>query len=314
MSKPSDLHLMWSANSDYQELPLFILKKKAVVNVKNNDQRSFGYSILSAKYYQVGERNKRIKRRVLYDRLFNIEHLTNLPYPVSIPDMVKYEESLNLNINILSFSDEAGRVLTPLYISNKKANQSNIDLLYWRGHFAWIRNRNRLLSHLSKRKRGLHYCVRCFSHFISESKLNSHEVVCLKSTDSAPIIPSSSNSVYPNQSSTFLNNSTNSTTPTSNPFTTTICSTNHSTSKGGFFQQSIGPYNGTDVDLGDEPPRKRASTLPASDQPEQSSLHVEADLQIAEIAQLNAQTAQILQDIGDLPEIDVDGDGEVDVS
>jgi len=46
----------------------------------------------------------------------------------------------------------------------------------------------------------------------------------------------------------------------------------------------------------------------------QPSLLEEADLQIAEIAQLNAQTAQILQDIGDLPEIDVDGDGEVDVS
>ena len=245
MSKPRDLHLMRSAKSDYQEVPLFILKKKAVVNVKNNDLRSFGYSILSAKYYQVGERNKRIKRRMLYDRLFNVENLTNLQYPVSIPDMEKYEESLNLNINILTFSDEAGRVLTPLYIRNKKPNQKTIDLIYWCGHFAWIRNRNRLLSHLSKRKRGLHYCVRCFSHFISESKLNSHEVVCLKNKDSASIIPSSSNSGYPNQSSTFVNNSTNTTLPPSNPFTTTICSTNKSSSTSGFSIYSIGPNDGT---------------------------------------------------------------------
>ncbi len=64
----------------------------------------------------------------------------------------------------------------------------------------------------------------------------------------------------------------------------------------------------------DEPPTKRASTEQASDQPEQPILLDEADLQIAEIAQLNAQTAQILQDIGDLPEIDVDGDEEVNVS
>ncbi len=46
----------------------------------------------------------------------------------------------------------------------------------------------------------------------------------------------------------------------------------------------------------------------------QPSLLEEADLQIAEIAQLNAQTAQILHDIGDFPEIDVDVDEEVDVN
>ncbi len=110
MGKPRGFHLMWSDNSDFQELPLFILKKKAVVNVINNDQRSFGYSILSAKYYSIRKHSNRASH---YHHLFNAENLTNLPYPVSIPDMEKYEESLNLNMNILTFSDEAGRVLTP---------------------------------------------------------------------------------------------------------------------------------------------------------------------------------------------------------
>ena len=233
---------MWSDNSDFQELPLFILKKKAVVNVINNDQRSFGYSILSAKYYSIRKNSQRANH---YDSQFNAEHLNNLPYPVSIADMEKYEGILNLNINILTFSDVAGRVLTPIYISNKNCNQAIIDLLYWSGHFAWIRNRNRLLAHLSKRKMRLHYCLRCFSHFNSESKLNSHEGVCFKSKESASIIHSFSNSAYQNQGSSFLNNSTHNTTPKSNHITTSNCSTTNSTSTSGLPQIRSGPKNVT---------------------------------------------------------------------
>ena len=178
MNKPHFFHMMWSANSDFQELPQFLRKKKAVVNVINNDQRSFGYSILSAKYYQIGRKNKH--RLMFYDRLFNAQHLTNLPYPVCIDDIEKYEKKLKLNINIITFSDDAGRDLSPLYVSNKKSNQPNIDLLYWNGHFAWVRNRSRLLSHLSKRKVRLHFCIRCFNPFKSETILNSHERLCIK--------------------------------------------------------------------------------------------------------------------------------------
>ncbi len=254
--------MMWSENSDFQQLPLFLLKKKAVVNVKNNDQRSFGYSILSAKYYQVGERNKRIIRRMLYDRLFKVEHLNNIPYPVSIADMEKYEESLNMSINIITFSDDAGRVLTPLYLSNKKSDKSSIDLLYWRGHFAWIRNRSRLLSHLSKRKRCLHYCVRCFSHFISESRLNSHASVCFKSKNSASINPTSHNSEFRNKGSTLSNNSSNNTTPSNHipigfPMTTSIFSTNESTSMIGLHQNFVAPNDSTN--RGIERPTKEST-------------------------------------------------------
>ena len=231
MGTPRVFHLMWSENSDFQELPLFILKKKAVVNVINNDQRSFGYSILSAKYYQVGERNKRIRRSITYDRLFNAEHLNNLPYPVSIPDMEKYEESLNLNINVLTFSDEDGRVLTPIYISKKKFNQSSIDLLYWSGHFAWIRNRSRLLALLSKGKRHLHYCIRCFSHFNSERKLNIHEGLCFKSKNMASINPTSRYYGFPKLSFPIT---------IGFPNTTSISSTNNSTYKNGFPQNTTG--------------------------------------------------------------------------
>jgi hypothetical protein len=39
-------------SSDFKELPSFLKAKRAVVNVQNEDNRSFGYAILTGLYYE----------------------------------------------------------------------------------------------------------------------------------------------------------------------------------------------------------------------------------------------------------------------
>ena len=82
------------------------------------------------------------------DRVNNIEYLVN---PVGI---VQIEERLNLSINLYSYFDDVGKARHPMYISRHNS-PIQIDLLYFNGHYAWIKDFCRLFNDLIKRN---HHC------------------------------------------------------------------------------------------------------------------------------------------------------------
>jgi hypothetical protein len=65
----------------YAQLPPFLFKKNAIVNVQNTDNRCFGYALLSALHRSASH----VSRTSNYDRFF-AQHpeLSNLEYPVQI--------------------------------------------------------------------------------------------------------------------------------------------------------------------------------------------------------------------------------------
>ena len=62
----------------YKELPQFLALNKCVLNVKNTDNRCFGYSIAASRLLFQGSRN----RPTLYDKYFRNLLLDRIQYPV----------------------------------------------------------------------------------------------------------------------------------------------------------------------------------------------------------------------------------------
>ena len=118
----------------YVELPPRVRAKKAVINVKNTDERCFGYAILACKYaHQVQKKTANDPKH--YTKYFAAEGLNQIRYPVAISELSEVELTLNIAFNVFSFTDDAGEGMYPAYLSkiNRKAA---INLLYWRGHYS----------------------------------------------------------------------------------------------------------------------------------------------------------------------------------
>ena len=94
--------------SGYQVLPNFLANKKAIVNIQNNDERCFGYSVLAA--ILPDDPNRHAYRLERYSDADFAEHgLDAIEYPVSSIDLPQIEERLNISINLIGFYDEDGK-------------------------------------------------------------------------------------------------------------------------------------------------------------------------------------------------------------
>ena len=115
------------ANS-WKPLPKYLANKKAVVNIKNTDDRCFGYSLL---YFidppQITQRH--FDRPNNYtNEMFVRNNLDDLPYPISPRDLHQYKDRLETNINLFSFFNDEGKARYPLY-SSRTNYQRTANLL-----------------------------------------------------------------------------------------------------------------------------------------------------------------------------------------
>ena len=166
----------------FRELPPFLSKKHAIINVQNADNRCFGYALLSA----LEPAESHPHRPSNYDRYFERRRLDKLQYPVTLNQIPEIEERLQLCINVFTFWDDEGRARTPVYISSKTYNKS-IDLLYWEtsdqpkepGHYAWIKNFSAFMGDVPAAKGNtLHWCKKCLAHFQSTNIFDLHQRYC----------------------------------------------------------------------------------------------------------------------------------------
>jgi hypothetical protein len=168
------------AGSSYIELPEYLKLKRAIINVKNTDNRCFGYAILAARYSDKAySKNKATPKQ--YDKYFERENLHRLNYPVKIADLENFEREYSQAVNVISFLDDKGTGMYSVYHSKVNADAA-INLLYWNEHYAWIKDFPRLLSGISKHKARKHFCMRCFSHFTTEIILQKHKEMCTGET------------------------------------------------------------------------------------------------------------------------------------
>ena len=166
--------------SSYIPLPKEIEKKRACLNIQNNDQKCFLWCVL-AKLHPV-EHGKHPYRVSKYRPYENELNMSGIEYPVKISSINKFERQNNdISINVHGLE---GNIL-PLRVTKKYNAAHHVDLLYIAdeetesGHYVLIKDFARLVgSQISKHQQRKHMCRYYFHACTTEEILNKHLERC----------------------------------------------------------------------------------------------------------------------------------------
>ena len=176
--------------SSYMPLPNKIANKKAVINVKNDDNRCIEWALKSALY----PAKNNVSNKYTYTKYdLNLEGIVDFPTPVS--QISKVEKHFDLAINVYGYtvSKKLEKLnIFPYHISEKPKEKERINLLLisedvndknekiieTKSHYCWIKNLNRLLFDQNKCKNKTYFCDRCLYGFTKEDLLIKHKEDC----------------------------------------------------------------------------------------------------------------------------------------
>ena len=165
--------------SSYLPLPDSLKNKRAVINVKNDDDHCLRYTLRAA-LFPTNNHPERLSSYTKDDGL-NFEKVES-PTPVS--QISKVETLNNLAINVYGW--ENNKVIIHR-ISNQPPNVKRINTLIIeqdsKTHYVWIKHFNRLLG--SRNKKQMFYCERCLIGFTRNDLLEDHLVDCRGVNDRA---------------------------------------------------------------------------------------------------------------------------------
>ena len=165
--------------SSYIPLPDWIMRKKAIVSIRNKDNKCFLWSVL--RYLHPREKNDcRLSDLEKYEESLNTKGIT---FPMKIKDITKFEK-LNPDIpGINVFSVDDSNIIYPLR-EVKRDCKNTIDLFLYeedgKFHYSLIKNISRLIRSqiTSRTDEPIQICKRCFSHFTKKELLDKHIEYC----------------------------------------------------------------------------------------------------------------------------------------
>ena len=108
---------------------------------------------------------------------FEKYHLDQIQYPVPVQTVPELEDTLDISFTVISFCDDEGRGLFTMY-NTKHERARNIDLFYYNGHYAWIKNVEKLVGCLSKDGHKVFYHKTCRYRFYDEKEFIRHKQLC----------------------------------------------------------------------------------------------------------------------------------------
>lgn len=159
------------------ELPDKIRFTGGIVNIKNDDQKCFLWSILAA-LHPVSSHSERIAQYRDYENELNMK---DIEYQVSLTKLEKFEKENLISVNVFGF-EEGGAF--PLYLTKIENGYTEVDLLYLsnedKSHYCWIKNLDRLLGSITKCCNKRFHCRRCLHGFVRQDLLNENKINCNK--------------------------------------------------------------------------------------------------------------------------------------
>ena len=166
------------SGSSYIPLPSKLASKKAIINVKNeNDNECFKWSVTSAVFPK--DKNPQRLNKQMRENSNNFDWL-EIEFPVSLKDIDKFEkQNPQYKINVYGYEGEVYN----LRISEKKLEAYIINLLLISNdetkHYCWIKNYSALMSNqVSKHKSKIYPCYRCHNIKYSKESLEKHKEYC----------------------------------------------------------------------------------------------------------------------------------------
>ena len=165
--------------SSYIKLPKELKNKKAIINMKNKDDKCFMWCVLRAL-------NPKKKNAVRIDEdLKSKEHTLNMDgiaYPVDFRGIDRFEkQNPEISISVLGYNED--EKVYPLKLSKYTGCKHDIILLLIKdgdnSHYCLVKNISALLSsQINKHKGSRHFCLNCFNGFDTPESLNNHKEYC----------------------------------------------------------------------------------------------------------------------------------------
>ena len=162
--------------NSYIPLPPKLAQKKAIINMKNEDNKCFTWSVLRALNPRERD-NERIDKGL--KKKEDSLNMTGIAYPVQLNALDKFErQNPTISINVFGYEES----VYPLRVS-KCEGREVVNLLLIsdeeKRHYCLIKSMSRLLSSQSSTdEHVLHYCPRCLNHFTTQEKLATHKEYC----------------------------------------------------------------------------------------------------------------------------------------
>ena len=170
--------------SSYIDLPPELKNKKALINMKNTDNKCFLWCVLRA-LNPKKEHAERIDKDLKSKE--NTLNMEGIDYPVNIKGHIKRFEKQNPDISLSVLGYSKDEKIYPLRRSKhamKNKRKYNIILLLIKdennnSHYCLVKDESALLSsQVNKRKGKLYFCLNCLNGFDTPEKLENHKKYC----------------------------------------------------------------------------------------------------------------------------------------
>ena len=158
-------------------LPKELANKKAIINMKNEDNKCFLWCVLRA-LNPCEKKSERIDKKLKEKE--NTLNMEEIAYPVSLKDIDKFErQNPSISITVFGYNEKS---VYPLRNSNNTNREHDVILILIKegvNHYCLVKNVSRLLSsQVSNHKEKHHFCLRCFNSFWTHKSLNKHLEYC----------------------------------------------------------------------------------------------------------------------------------------
>ena len=148
----------------YKPFPKVIVKKKAVINMENDDDQCFKWAVTRA--LNPVDRDSERVTKILKTQAEKY-NWNDIGFPTKLKDIHKFEKNNNVNVNVFSYDGGTKKVYT-LRLS-KTEHEETINLFLYNEHYGVVKNLSRLVSsQVNKQDHKKFICLRCLNHFKSQ--------------------------------------------------------------------------------------------------------------------------------------------------